>query len=82
MNLAINKILNSILQIILFSIVPFLFWYFSARKQERFTEWIGLKKIKGGKKTALAIIIVTTFYLLISLVLLNNLKNIKNSTLR
>lgn len=80
MNLAINKILNSILQIILFSIVPFLFWYFSARKQERFTEWIGLKKIKGGKKTALAIIIVTTFYLLISLILLNNLKNIKNAT--
>ena len=80
MTLAINKIINSLLEIILFSLLPFLFWYFSARKQERFTEWIGLKKIKGAKKTALAIIIVTTFYLLISLILLNSLKNIENAT--
>lgn len=80
MTLAINKIINSLLEIILFSLLPFLFWYFSARKQESFREWIGLKKIKGGKKTALAIIIVTTFYLLISLILLNSLKNIENAT--
>lgn len=80
MNLVINKILNSLLQIILFSIIPFLFWYSSTRKQESFREWIGLKKIKGSKKTALAIIIVTTFYLLISLILLNSLKNIENAT--
>lgn len=80
MSLAINKIISSLLQIIIFSIIPFLFWYFSARKQESFIEWIGLKKIKGGKKTALAIIIVTTFYLLISLILLNSLKNIENAT--
>lgn len=79
MSLAINKIISSLLQIIIFSIIPFLFWYFSARKQESFREWIGLKKIKGGKKTALAIIIVTTFYLLISLILLNSLKNIENA---
>ena len=80
MSLAINKIISSLSQIIIFSIIPFLFWYFSARKQESFREWIGLKKIKGGKKTALAIIIVTTFYLLISLILLNSLKNIENAT--
>ncbi len=80
MTLAINKIINSLLEIILFSLLPFLFWYFSARKQERFTDWIGLKKIKGAKKAALAIIIVTTFYLLISLILLNSLKNIENAT--
>ena len=80
MTLAINKIINSLLEIILFSLLPFLFWYFSARKQESFKEWIGLKKIKGAKKTALAIIIVTTFYLLVSLILLNSLKNIENAT--
>ena len=80
MNLAINKISSSLMQIILFSIVPFLVWYFSARKKERFREWIGLKKIRGGKNTALAIILVTIFYLAISLVFLNNLKNIENAT--
>ena len=80
MSLTINKIISSLLQIIIFSLIPFFFWYFSARKKERFRKWIGLKKIKGSKKTALAIIIVTTFYLLISLILLNSLKNIENAT--
>lgn len=80
MTLAINKIINSLLEIILFSLIPFLFWYFSARKQERFTDWIGLKKIKGAKKTALAIILVTVFYLAISLVFLKGLNNIESAT--
>ncbi len=80
MTLAINKIINSLLEIILFSLLPFLFWYFSARKQERFTDWIGLKKIKGAKKTALAIILVTVFYLAISLVFLKGLNNIESAT--
>ncbi|MDU2373569.1 MAG: CPBP family intramembrane glutamic endopeptidase [Peptoniphilus harei] len=80
MTLAINKIINSLLEIILFSLLPFLFWCFSARKQERFTDWIGLKKIKGAKKTALAIILVTVFYLAISLVFLKGLNNIESAT--
>lgn len=80
MTLAINKIINSLLEIILFSLLPFLFWYFSARKQESFREWIGLKKIKGAKKTALAIILVTVFYLAISLVFLKGLNNIESAT--
>lgn len=80
MTLAINKIINSLLEIILFSLLPFLFWYLSARKQERFPDWIGLKKIKGAKKTALAIILVTVFYLAISLVFLKGLNNIESAT--
>ena len=80
MTLAINKIINSLLEIILFSLLPFLFWYLSARKQEIFTDWIGIKKIKGAKKTALTIILVTVFYLAISLVFLKGLNNIENAT--
>lgn len=80
MTLAINKIINSLLEIILFSFLPFLFWYFSARKQERFINWIGLKKIKGAKETALTIILVTVFYLAISLVFLKGLNNIESAT--
>ena len=80
MSLTINKIISSLLQIIIFSLIPFLFWYFSARKKERFRKWIGLKKIKGGKKTALAIIFVTIFYLAISLGFLKCLNNIASAT--
>lgn len=80
MSLTINKIISSLLQIIIFSLIPFLFWYFSARKKERFRKWIGLKKIKGSKKTALAIIFVTIFYLAISLGFLKGLNNIASAT--
>lgn len=47
MNLFINKIVSSILQIILFGIIPFVWWLITARKHQKFTEWIGLKKIEG-----------------------------------
>ena len=45
MNLFINKVISSILQIILFAIIPFIWWCITARKQQSFTKWIGLKKI-------------------------------------
>lgn len=43
MNLFINKVISSILQIILFAIIPFIWWRITARKQQSFTKWIGLK---------------------------------------
>lgn len=64
MNLFINKIVSSILQIILFAIIPFIWWLVTARKQQKFSQWIGLKKIEGGKKTLVAIIIVAVAFLL------------------
>lgn len=63
MNLFINKVISSILQIILFAIIPFIWWCITARKQQSFTKWIGLKKIEGGKKTVIAIILVSVAFL-------------------
>ena len=63
MNLFINKIVISILQIILFGIIPFVWWLITARKHQKFTEWIGLKKIEEGKKTLLSIIMVSIAFL-------------------
>ena len=57
MNLFIDKLISSILQIILFAIVPFIWWFVTARKHQKFSQWIGLKKIDGGKKTFAAIIL-------------------------
>lgn len=37
MNLFINKVISSILQIILFAIIPFIWWCITARKQQSFT---------------------------------------------
>lgn len=63
MNLFINKVISSILQIILFAIIPFIWWCITARKQQSFTKWIGLKKIEGGRKTVIAIILVSVAFL-------------------
>lgn len=63
MNLFINKVISSILQIILFAIIPFVWWCITARKQQSFPKWIGLKKIEGGKKTVIAIILVSVAFL-------------------
>ena len=63
MNLFINKIISSVLQIILFAIIPFIWWCITARKQQSFTKWIGLKKIEGGKKTVIATILVSAAFL-------------------
>lgn len=63
MNLFINKVISSILQIILFAIIPFIWWCITARKQQSFTKWIGLKKIEGGRKTVIATILVSVAFL-------------------
>lgn len=50
--LFVNKIINSIIQIFLFALIPFIWWVISARKQQSFTEWIGLKKYDVRKNKA------------------------------
>lgn len=80
MNLFINKIVSSILQIILFAIIPFIWWLVTARKQQKFTEWIGLKKIEGGKKTLTAIILISVAFLFSGVLALYATKGIETAT--
>lgn len=80
MNLFINKIISSILQIILFSIIPFIWWLATARKNKKFAEWIGLKKIEGGKKTLTAIIIVSIAFLISGALTLYLIRGIETAT--
>lgn len=80
MNLFINKIASSILQIILFSIIPFIWWFVTERKKQKFTEWIGLKRILGRKKTIIAIIIVSVVFLFLGVFILYAIKDTENAT--
>ncbi|MCQ2589417.1 MAG: CPBP family intramembrane metalloprotease [Treponema sp.] len=80
MSLFISKILNSLVQIILFAIIPFIWWLVSARKEVKFSEWIGLKKIEGGKKTVVAIIITAFAFLLLGAVTLYFLQGVETAT--
>lgn len=58
MSLFISEILSSILQIVLFTLIPFIWWLVSARKKRNFFAWIGLKKPKGIEWKKLLIIII------------------------
>lgn len=81
MSLAINKLISSLIQIVLFSFIPFVYWCFKDRKNHKFTEWIGLKRIKRVDKTLiLSVIIVTITYLIIGIFLLNSLSGVNNAT--
>lgn len=80
MSLFISKILNSLIQIILFAIIPFIWWLVSARKEVKFSEWIGLKKIEGGKKTVVAIILTAFAFLLLGAVTLYFLQGVETAT--
>ena len=40
----LNEIIGSVVQLLLFSLIPAIVWFITARKKESFFKWIGLKK--------------------------------------
>lgn len=42
----INLLISAIFQVLIFSIIPFVWWLVTARKETRFLNWLGIKKIK------------------------------------
>ncbi|MGE7110024.1 CPBP family intramembrane glutamic endopeptidase [Lysinibacillus sp. NPDC047702] len=40
----INSAISAIIQVILFSVIPLCWWFFTARKKQSFLSWIGIKK--------------------------------------
>lgn len=57
----IEMLINSLFQVIAFSILPLLWWFLTARKSEGFFAWIGLKKpiIKSPVRKPLFITVIT-----------------------
>ena len=50
MSLFLSKLPETIIQVILFSLIPFIWWLITARKETNFFKWIGLRKIEDAKK--------------------------------
>lgn len=78
MDLLMKKLTNSIIQIIIFSIIPFLWWLITSRKKMNFFEWIGLKKVNNIKENKLFawIFSVLVLFLITSVFILYSLKNV------
>ncbi|SHO51618.1 CPBP family intramembrane glutamic endopeptidase [Anaerocolumna xylanovorans] len=82
MQLFINKLLSSVLQIIVFTIVPFIWWLVSAKEKESFFSWVGIKKIKSEKRTTVwrMTFFVTIGFMIISIFILYILKGTETAT--
>ena len=62
----INEFVGALVQVLLFSLIPLIFWLIFARRKQNFFKWIGIKKIKHEGKwwgTACAILIATGLYM-------------------
>ncbi|MGE7674217.1 CPBP family intramembrane glutamic endopeptidase [Lysinibacillus sp. NPDC094403] len=42
--MVLESAINAIIQVILVSVIPFIWWFFSARKEQSFLRWLGLQK--------------------------------------
>ena len=82
MNLFINILLSSIIQIVFIGIIPFIWWLVTKRKQESFFNWIGLKKIKTEqlKQIIRKTLIVIIAFLLLSTYMIFITKDISTAT--
>ena len=78
----INKIVSSIMQIFLFALIPLIWWFVTAKRNESFFKWIGLKKVdKENKKRSISIMLVITLvYIMVSFITLYLIKDIKTAT--
>ena len=57
LNLFITELLGAVFQLLIFSVVPFIWWLITARRKESFFRWIGLKKITHEKKVGNTLLI-------------------------
>ena len=80
MDLFVTEIVNSILQIAVFGIIPYVYWLVTARKHRKLAEWIGLKKIEGGKKTIISIILVSFIFMVLGGLTLYALNDVEIAT--
>ncbi len=60
-----NELIGSLVQLLVFSAVPLLVWFFTVRKKESFFSWIGLTKpvLKDPGKTILISALATLLYI-------------------
>lgn len=81
MTLFLNEVVSSIIQIILFALIPFIWWLISGLKQEKFTQWIGIKKVEENKnKISIIVIATSVVFMLLGAVTLYVLKDVEMAT--
>lgn len=73
-------VINSVVQIIIFSLLPFAFWYFKSGREEKFLTWIGLKSFKVNKEIIAMIVVVVLGFTIIDIFALKLVDGVKTAT--
>ena len=78
----LSMIFSSIVQIILFCLIPFVFWTITSRKRMSFFSYIGIQKIDKAKMkdTFIWSTITLLFFIAISIYLLYIIKDVETAT--
>ena len=78
----VNKIISSIVEIVLISLIPFIWWIATAKQKENFFKWIGIKGIekKNKKATLISTLLISLMFILVSIFTLNIIKDIETAT--
>ena len=80
MKLFLNTVKSSVGQIILFAIIPFIWWFVTARNKQSFFKWLGLKKFEGKRKIVTDIFIISILFTIVGAFLLYSVRNIGTAT--
>jgi len=82
MNPLIQSLINSVIQIVLFTLIPFIWWFITARKKMNFFEWIGLKKIRNARdnKTLIWTIGAIVSFLALAVFMLISVRGVETAT--
>ena len=78
----VNKIISSIVEIVLISLIPFIWWIATAKQKENFLKWIGIKGIekKNKKTTLISTLLISLMFILVSIFPLYITKDIETAT--
>lgn len=81
MELFVSTLFSSVVQLVLFSVVPFV-WWLVRNRQTPFFQWIGLKKVDvdNGKAVRRYIVSLSLVFIVLSIVVLSAFKNVPMAT--
>lgn len=80
MDLFINKLVSGIIEVLLFSLIPILWWLVTARKKENFFYWIGLRRVERGNGFAKVFMLAIFSFLTLSIIILIMMRGVDMAT--
>lgn len=82
MGLFIDKVISSVIETILFALLPFIWWLATVKGEITFTQWTGIKKVEKGNRAGTVKMTVCTAmpFLLLSIFLFYMLKGTQTAT--